>query len=216
MVNACRVIKFLKGGNGVFHCTVVFNVLETMMNHKQVWVLVLVFLLSSCVQESYFKAPDYTLPEEGVLYMVPFNNASTRGGADRTVMDIWEGEFRKMHRDWSVKTFGVDAMEKLFGKTYSIFPPTAWHWDSEKIGTLADSLGVDHVLTGIVQEFRYRRGLGEEPIASISMTLWSAKEKREIWSARFSGAAGTNFWNDKTLGEWAARLSREMLQRVWP
>jgi len=72
-------------------------------------------------------------------------------------------------------------------------------------------LDVDTVIFGSVTEFRYKRGLDEDPVVGVNLRLLDVPRDRILWAASRSGTGGCFWLCEDSLNRLAQRVCREMV-----
>lgn len=72
-------------------------------------------------------------------------------------------------------------------------------------------LGVDAVIFGSVTEYRYKRGLDEDPVVGINIRMLDVKSRDIIWAGSNSGAGGCFWFCEDSLNRLAQKVCRDMV-----
>ncbi|MBF0196507.1 MAG: hypothetical protein HQL32_02300 [Planctomycetes bacterium] len=89
---------------------------------------------------------------------------------------------------------------------------------------LTSEIGCDLLLIGTVSEFHYKRGLGEDPVASLHLRLLDVKDMTIIWSGSLSRVGRFSWFKEDALGRLGQQVSKELVAKclndihdqVWP
>jgi len=73
---------------------------------------------------------------------------------------------------------------------------------------LAKKLGSDYIVTGTINEFRYKTGIDGEPAVSITLFVYETKSGKIIWTASASDAG----WSYESLGTVAQKLLNKLIK----
>jgi len=137
------------------------------------FLLVALFILfSGCVKES-FSVNKQKLPSNIRVY--PFANLTQTPMAGYRVASILEGVLKS--KGYHIKGSLWDFEEK----DYSI----------EDIKDLLQNAKADYIITGYVNEYRYKTGIDGEPAVSFTIKVFSTKAHKYIYTATYSGVGDT-------------------------
>jgi len=148
---------------------------------------VLLFSCSSIIQH-------VDLEQDSTYTVLPFENYTDTPMAGYTVASILEASLRakgiKVARTvWTFKDRepSKEELEKLFKEV---------------------SHNADYIITGTVNEFRYKTGIDGEPAVSLSVFIYDAK-KGTIIKGLSASASG---WSHESLGTITQKLIRDIFQ----
>lgn len=82
------------------------------------------------------------------------------------------------------------------------------------LANMSDQLGLDLILLGTVSEYHYKRGLGEDPVASLHLRLYDRRHDTIIWSGSHSAVGQFSWFKEDSLGRTSRRVSRELIERL--
>ncbi len=176
--------------------------------------MLLLLPLTGCLQATVAVDSEYRAAPTEVVGVLPFRNLASVPGAAEAVQELFLAEYRSLHPNVQLRLLATTALDSLLGEPLPLAPPEPWEWTPERLARIADTLGLKYLLAGSVTEFRYKRGLGEEPVVGLNVRLLQAKPQRVLWEGSVSGAAGSNFWNEGSLTRYATLASRELLNAV--
>jgi curli biogenesis system outer membrane secretion channel CsgG len=72
-------------------------------------------------------------------------------------------------------------------------------------------LGVDTVVFGSVTEYRYKRGLDEDPVVGINIRMLDVKSREIIWAGSSSDTGGCFWFCEDSLNRLAQKVCRDMV-----
>ena len=75
-------------------------------------------------------------------------------------------------------------------------------------------LGVDTVVFGSVTEYRYKRGLDEDPVVGINIRLLDVPGDRILWAGSHSGTGGCFWLCEDSLNRLAQRVCRDLVSAM--
>ena len=131
-------------------------------------------LFSGCVKESYDITPIKEFPKSNIK-VLPFANFTQNPMAGYKVAGILEGVLKA--NNFNLKGSLWDFEEK----EYSI----------EDIKNLIQKANSRYIITGYVNEFKYKVGIDGEPAISITMKIFDKLKNRYIYTATFSRVGDT-------------------------
>lgn len=72
-------------------------------------------------------------------------------------------------------------------------------------------LGVDTVIFGSVTEYRYKRGLDEDPVVGINIRMLDVKSDKILWAGSNSGTGGCFWFCEDSLNRLAQKTCHDMV-----
>lgn len=153
--------------------------------------ILFIFLFLSCasiVNKGIFKAN-----REATYAVIPFENYTETPLAGYRIASIAEGVLKskgiKVIRIWkySYKEPSEEELKSLFEKA------------KEK---------ADYIISGTVNEFRYKTGIDGEPAVSITLYVYEAKTGVQV----FTGTASASGWAHESLGTLAQKLLNKLIK----
>ena len=79
---------------------------------------------------------------------------------------------------------------------------------------VARTLGVDTVIYGSVSEYRYKRGLNEDPVVGINLRLLDVKTKKILWAGSKSRTGGCFWFCEDSLNRLAQQVLNELVSEM--
>jgi len=151
--------------------------------------LSMLLFLSGCVHTQTTTAIDLAQINSRArrVVVLPLDNLTTTPNAGRIVGDLLTTEiiasthFLLLERS--------EMMEKLVAGTTSDASEVLEKAAALKIGR---DLGVDTVIFGSVTEFRYKRGLDEDPIVGLTIRMLDVPENKILWAESVSATGSAN------------------------
>lgn len=155
-----------------------------MVAFKYLAVIIFTVLLASCFSTIH-ESEQLLIPSAVAQWGVaPFENHTQTPQAAETVSAIASAILRTkgvshilMYRPKS------GGQSLLTGMTESLSPQQMLNW--------ARANRIKYILTGTVNEWRYKVGLDGEPAVNVSLTLWDATSGGVIWSTVGSSTGGS-------------------------
>jgi len=81
---------------------------------------------------------------------------------------------------------------------------------TQRAKQLGAELGVDALIFGAVTEYRYKRGLDEEPAVGITLRLMDVRSGQVLWVATVSRVGGCDIFCKDSLSRSAQAVCRDM------
>lgn len=158
-------------------------------------VIVLTFFLYSCGVKVIDISDGLILDQKKTFAVIPFENYTDTPLAGYSVASILDGVL-------------YSRGYKLYPKIWSIPKTEPSKEVIEEIKVKTIELGVDYIIFGNVNEFRYKTGIDGEPAVSITMYLMDAKNKKVV-----SGiSASSTGWANESLGTIAQKLINKVIK----
>lgn len=86
--------------------------------------------------------------------------------------------------------------------------------DLDYLQNVAEELDTRYLVTGSVTEYRYKQGLGEEPVAGVNARLVDTENGQVLWSASHS-SGGQYFWTSTdSLNRLAQHIISDMVEEL--
>ncbi len=73
------------------------------------------------------------------------------------------------------------------------------------------TLGADTVIYGSVSEYRYKRGLDEDPVVGINILMLDVKTDKIVWAGSKSDTGGCFWFCEDSLNRLAQKVCRDMV-----
>jgi len=71
--------------------------------------------------------------------------------------------------------------------------------------------GLEYLLSGEVNEWRYKTGIDGEPAVSVRLALWDVQQESIVWS----GVGAKSGWGHESLGTVAQEVLLELVEEVF-
>ncbi|GFK95130.1 hypothetical protein NNJEOMEG_02988 [Fundidesulfovibrio magnetotacticus] len=171
-------------------------------------VLFVLFVLSvsGCAGESVsvYVTPGANLRAKRTVAIMPLANLTTHPSAGQIISDLLYTELR------TVQSFrlleNTEVWNRMAGKDQDIEDAAL----TQRARQLGQDLLVDAVLFGAVTEFRYKRGLDEEPAVGITLRLMDVASGQVLWVATISRVGGCDLFCKDSLSRSAQTICRQM------
>ena len=132
---------------------------------KKILTLIILLIFTGCVRESY-NISNQKIPTD--VEIIPFVNLTQTPMAGYKVASIVNGVMKT--KGYNVKLFGFSGEE----------------YTPEEINTLLNKADKRYIITGYVNEYRYRTGIDGEPASSVTIKVYDKKEHKYIYTSTFS------------------------------
>ena len=167
--------------------------------------LVFVSLVSCSYQQDYVKGKEIHAKARWVA-ILPLVNLTSHPNAGRIVTDLLSTEiyattdFQVMEQTEMLSKFkGKETdLEEVLEKAVAL-----------KVGK---SLGVDTIIFGSVSEFRYKRGLDEDPVVGINIRMLDVKNDRVLWAGSKSSTGGCFWLCEDSLNRLAQKVCNDLVK----
>ncbi len=169
--------------------------------------------ISGCIHHRSFLNASYKPASVGLVVVFPFENLSTHpNGGDITTANfitelrsstpfsILDASFLEQKQ---LEVEG-EPLEKIDVSQLSL---------EEKIKRAA-SANADAIVTGKVTEFKYKKGLGEEPVVGLNVQMVQLKTRDIIWSASISVTGGFMNWSEQSLNKYSQKAVKKLICRL--
>lgn len=155
---------------------------------RRMWImLAVIFLLSSCAT-AYNNVGG--ISNKGEMHVIlPFENYTETSMAGLRASAILEGVMRAN---------GYKVKERFWEHKDTDFSPV----EIKELFARAKNTEARYVVTGQVNEWRYKTGIDGEPAVSITINIYDAKSGGIVWS----GTAARSGWSYESLGTAAQKL----------
>jgi len=160
-----------------------------MKNRFCLLLLTMSFLILSCTA-TYKTQSNLSLGAlagKNPVALLPLVNLTSYPNAGRIVGDILATELYARSEIQLLER--TEMLEKLQGGSRDIEAVV----DNASAVKLAQKLGAQTVVFGSVSEFRYKRGLDEEPAVGINLRLLDVEQNRVLWAGSISATSNCFF-----------------------
>ena len=177
-----------------------------MKGSKFVIVLLVFFAFVSCsYQQDYVKGREIHAKARCVA-ILPLVNLTSYPKAGRIVSDLLSTaiyattDFQIMEQTQMLEKFkGKETdLDEVLEKAVAL-----------KVGK---SLGVDTLIFGSVTEFRYKRGLDEDPVVGINIRMLDVKNDRILWAGSKSSTGGCFWLCEDSLSRLAQKVCNDLVK----
>lgn len=79
---------------------------------------------------------------------------------------------------------------------------------------IGETLGVDTVVFGSVTEYRYKRGLNEDPVVGVSIRMLDVPSGNILWVGSRSETGGCLWFCEDSLNRLAQKVCHDMVRRM--
>lgn len=153
----------------------------------------------------------YQLPKGSTIAVLPYQNLTSFPRAGKIVGEIMALELT--HLDHTKVLDPSFSQAKITSELkISQYDEAYRETDFQKI---TDTLKVTHLLYGTVSEYRYTKGLAENPAVSFQAKLYDVKTKQVIWRASVSDVSvETLFRRSQSMDELTHHLCAKIIQSL--
>jgi len=175
---------------------------------QKIWCFTLVSLLllcSSCSsQQDFIKGEDIQSRARYVA-VLPLINLTTYANAGRIVGDLLITELYA-ETDFAIIE-QTDMLKKLKGTQDDLDQVM----DKAVALSVGKLLGVDTVIYGSVTEYRYKRGLNEDPVVGINLRMLDVKTNQILWAGSRSSSGGCFWFCEDSLNRLAQDICHDLV-----
>jgi polysaccharide biosynthesis protein PelC len=164
-------------------------------------------ILTGCAMERAFVKKDFSAASAGLTVVFPFENLSTNaGGGDIATANFLTelrhaGRFPVADAAMVIKPL-ADAKEPL-GDLSAL--------SMARKMELAKAVNADAVITGKVTEFKYKSGLGEEPVVGLNVQMVKIATGEVVWNGSVSVTGGLFSFVEPSLNRYAQCAARRLV-----
>lgn len=130
----------------------------------------------------------------GTLAVVPFESLAGDPNAGLILADLMSQELAARELSGLRSQEEVNAL--LAPLAGEVVPP-------KKLGALLDA---DYLLVGSVTEYRYRQGLGTEPVVAVSLRLLDGRTGEAVWGVAREAMGRSSLFREQSVSEVARKL----------
>ncbi len=171
-------------------------------------IIVLSLLVMACGSGQEYIRHGQIQSRARYVAVLPMVNLSSYPHAGRIVSDILttelyaQSDFQLMEQSLVISRLRGDALEidDVLNKT--------------KILDAAQKLGVDTVIYGSVSEYRYKRGLNEDPVVGVNLRMLDARTKQVLWAGSKSETGGCFWFCEDSLNRLAQDVCNSLVAQM--
>ncbi|WP_319523570.1 GNA1162 family protein [Breoghania sp.] len=170
--------------------------------------IVLSVMLLACSYEQQYIRHDQIQARARYVAVLPMVNLSSYPHAGRIVGDILTTElyaqsgFHLMEQSLVISRLRQNALEIDDAL------------DKTEVLDAARELGVDTVIYGSVSEYRYKRGLNEDPVVGVNLRMIDAKSKKVLWAGSKSKTGGCFWFCEDSLNRLAQEVCNDLVAEM--
>jgi len=142
---------------------------------KKIFLSMLLLLFIGCGNDIYNIQKSTTISKKETMSIIPFANFTQTPLAGYKVAGITEGVF---------KSKGFNIQKSLWN-----FPEE--DYTLKEIKNIINNTQSDYIVTGYVNEYRYKAGIDGEPVISITIKIYNNKKHKYIYTATISKIGNT-------------------------
>ncbi|MFN3869917.1 MAG: hypothetical protein ACK4MW_00295 [Aquificaceae bacterium] len=163
------------------------------MSKAKIFVLLLFGFLVSCA--SVVSTGKVNIPKSSTFAVLPFENNTETPLAGLRVASITEGV---------AVSKGYNIKAKMYGENKEYTSAEIQNMIKE----LKERGDIDYVITGSVNEFRYKTGIDGEPAVSITLKIYDLKEDKFV----LVNTGSRTGWSHESVGT----VAQKILQAILP
>jgi TolB-like protein len=174
-----------------------------------IYLFLLISALTGCGSTSLSQFSTESLgsmPRKAAVF--PLANLTTHPYAGQIVGELLFTELKNVHQ-LSVMS-NAESWKAFQGKETDL-EEAALH---QNVRQAALQLGVDAAFFGSVTEYRYKRGVDEEPVVGVTIRLMDVATGNILWGASLSKAGGCCSFGGDTLSSTAQKVCKDLVNSL--
>ena len=180
--------------------------MRAFIRYSIVFVLSLMFM--ACGYEQQYIRHGQIQARARYVAVLPMVNLSSYPHAGRIVGDILTTELYAQS-DFQIKEPSV-VISQLRESALEIDDVL----DKTKVLDAARELGVDTVIYGSVSEYRYKRGLNEDPVVGVNLRMLDARSKEVLWAGSKSKTGGCFWFCEDSVNRLAQEICSDLVAQM--
>lgn len=176
-------------------------------------ITVLLVLIVQCVSTRSFRSPHLQISSLKHIIVYPFENCTSDPHAAQVVTTYFITELR---RSFDAKILDAEFLVNSNNvlQVNHVPPLDLLSTDMNQKMKLAKVLHADHIVTGKVTEFKYKIGLGEEPVVGMNVQMIDVAEKEVVWHASISVTRGYPGFAERSLSKFTQKAVCDILKTI--
>ena len=177
-------------------------------------IIVASLFLMSCVSTNHTFVKSALFPESsGFILVFPFENLSSHQNGGEIATANFITELR------SAFSFNILDAEFLVTKETDDNAAMSVETDLSLLSMynkikLAMRKKADFIITGKVTEFKYKKGLGEEPFVGLNVQMIDVKSRSVVWHSSISITKGLFSIGEHSLNNYSQKAVHKMLKKL--
>ncbi len=167
-------------------------------------VILPLFMASCSYEQSYVKGKEISSRARFVA-VLPLVNLTSYPNAGRIVGDLLTTEL------YARTDFKIAERSSLIDRLRGSEEDLDQVVDSSVALKVGRKLGADTVIYGSVSEYRYKRGLDEDPVVGINILMLDVKTDKIVWAGSNSDSGGCFWFCEDSLNRLAQKICRDMV-----
>lgn len=176
-------------------------------------ILLLSLVTMQCASYSIYNRPDFRVASAGKIFVYQFENLTSHAHAGEIVTANFITELRSF-----IPNEILDALF-IVNKDTEITTKNGFTIDlnltsvNDKI-KLAKKFSAALIIIGKVTEFKYKKGLGEEPVVGLNVQMIRVDSREVVWQASISVAKHVFGWGEQSLNEYSQRAVQKVIETL--
>ena len=162
------------------------------------------FLLSCSYQQDFIKGEEIHAKARWVA-VLPLINLTSHPNAGRIVTDLLTTEF------YATTNFKIMEQTEMLHRLRGDEEDLDMVLDKAVALKVGQKLEVDTVIFGSVTEYRYKRGLDEDPVVGVNIRMLDVKNDRILWAGSKSGTGGCFWFCEDSLNRLAQKICNDLV-----
>jgi len=165
----------------------------------------LLLMLMACAYEQQYVRHAQIQSRARYVAVLPMVNLSSYPHAGRIVSDILATEL------YAQSTFQLMEESAVINQIRGNALDLDDVLDKMVVMDAANDLGVDTVIYGSVSEYRYKRGLNEDPVVGVNLRMLDVKTQKILWAGSKSRTGGCFWFCEDSLNRLAQQVCHELV-----
>jgi len=170
--------------------------------------VVLILSLAACSYEQSYVKGDEIASRARFVAVLPLINLTSYPQAGRIVGDILTTEL------YAQTDFKLAERSSMTDRLRSVNEDLDQAVDRSVALKTGKSLGVDTVIYGSVSEYRYKRGLDEDPVVGINILMLDVATDKIVWAGSRSDTGGCFWFCEDSLNRLTQEICHDMVKTM--
>ena len=165
-------------------------------------------VVSACSYEQQYIRHDQIQARARYVAILPMVNLSSYPHAGRVVGDILTTEL------YARSGFQIMEPSMIISELSNEDLEIKDVLDKTQVRDAAKQLGVDTIIYGSVSEFKYKRGLNEDPVVGINLRMLDVNTGQVLWSGSKSKTGGCFWFCEDSLNRLAQEICGDLVSAM--
>ncbi|MFP4520774.1 MAG: hypothetical protein ACLFQK_01380 [Fibrobacterota bacterium] len=166
--------------------------------------ILLITFISGCVHQRQFLKKGFNPAAAGLVLVFPFENLTPDPNAGKIATSVFTAELRSKG---TILLREYKKSEKDEISDAGIFDEIDYLSEAKKSGA-------ESYLTGTVTEYKYKKGLGEEPVVGLTSRLTNTATSEVLWESSISVTPGLGSLKEQSLSRFLQIAAEKMTKAI--